>query len=138
LKKLLVLLLILCLIVVVAGVAALMWGRSELRKSLPEVSGLITLKGLSGPVDIYRDEYGIPHIYAQNTNDLMFAVGFVSAQERLWQMDLTRRAATGRLAEIFGERLISRAPSASTIRQSSSSKSSPPKAGQRSRRFPTA
>jgi len=106
LKKFLVLLLILCLIVVAAGVAVYVWGQSEMKKSLPEISGLITLKGLSGPVDIYRDEYGIPHIYAQNTNDLMFAVGFVSAQERLWQMDLTRRAATGRLAEIFGERLI--------------------------------
>jgi penicillin amidase len=80
--------------------------RWELKKSLPEISGTITLKGLSESVDVYRDEFGIPHIYAENRDDLMFAVGYVSAQDRLWQMDLTRRAATGKLAEIFGEPVI--------------------------------
>jgi penicillin amidase len=78
----------------------------QLSKSLPQISGELMLKGLSEQVEIYRDQYGIPHIYAHNRNDLMFAVGFVSAQERLWQMDLTRRVATGRLAEIFGEDVI--------------------------------
>jgi len=106
LKKLLFVLLLVCLMLVSAGVAVTLWARSELKKSLPEISGLMTLRGISAPVDIYRDEYGIPHIYAQDRDDLMFAVGFVCAQERLWQMDLTRRAATGRLAEIFGERVL--------------------------------
>jgi hypothetical protein len=106
LRKLLIGLFAALFVLALVGSAAFFWGRSELKKSLPEISGRITLKGLSAPVDRYRDEYGIPHIYAQDTNDLMFAVGFVSAQDRLWQMDLTRRAATGRLAEIFGEEVI--------------------------------
>ncbi|GAB4346030.1 MAG: penicillin acylase family protein [Candidatus Abyssubacteria bacterium] len=96
---------VLC-VLVIAGVAAYVWVEVELRRSLPQLSGVITLEGISEQVVIYRDEYGIPHIHAQNRGDLMFAVGYVSAQDRLWQMDVTRRAATGRLAEIFGERLI--------------------------------
>ncbi len=87
-------------------VAAYIWVRLELRKSLPQLSGAVTLEGISEQVTIYRDAHGIPHIHARNRNDLMFAVGYVSAQDRLWQMDVTRRAATGRLAELFGERLI--------------------------------
>lgn len=106
-KKVLIIAGFVLVLVAAACTAAFFKARAELRKSLPEISGSITLKGLSQSVDIYRDEYGIPHIYAQNRDDLMFAVGFVSAQDRLWQMDLTRRAATGRLAEIFGERVIS-------------------------------
>lgn len=106
-KKVLIIAGFVLVLAAAACTAAFFKARAELRKSLPEISGSITLKGLSQSVDIYRDEYGIPHIYAQNRDDLMFAVGFVSAQDRLWQMDLTRRAATGRLAEIFGERVIS-------------------------------
>ncbi len=66
----------------------------------------ITLKGLKSEVKVYRDEYAIPHIYAENEHDLYCAVGYVMAQDRLWQMDLLRRATTGQLAEIFGEDLI--------------------------------
>jgi penicillin amidase len=106
LRKLLILVFVLCLIVVSVAIGALLWARSELTRALPRISGTVTLDGLSEQVEIYRDEYGIPHIYAQNREDLMFAVGFVCAQDRLWQMDLTRRAATGRLAELFGERAI--------------------------------
>ena len=106
-KKVLIIAGFVLVLVAAACTAAFFKARAELRKSLPEISGSITLKGLSQSVDIYRDEHGIPHIYAQNRDDLMFAVGFVSAQDRLWQMDLTRRAATGRLAEIFGESAIS-------------------------------
>jgi penicillin amidase len=106
LKKILVIVLILFAVGSAFGIGAFLWIKIELRKSLPEISGDFSLQGISQSIDIYRDEYGIPHIYAQNRDDLMFAVGFVSAQDRLWQMDLTRRAAAGRLAEIFGERVI--------------------------------
>ena len=73
-------------------------------RSCPQYEGVIVSSGLSEKVTIYRDERGMPHIYAANEHDLYFAVGFVSAQERLWQMDLIRRSSTGRLCEIFGER----------------------------------
>ncbi|MEW6200961.1 MAG: penicillin acylase family protein [bacterium] len=58
---------------------------------------------LNSPVEIIYDNYGIPHIRAANLHDLYFAQGYVQARDRLWQMDIARRAATGRLAEIFGE-----------------------------------
>ncbi|MFA6469105.1 MAG: penicillin acylase family protein [Bacteroidota bacterium] len=71
-------------------------------KSYPEVDGEITVTGLRQSVKIYRDEFGVPHINAQNEYDLFFAQGYVQAQDRLWQMDLTRRAGEGRLSEILG------------------------------------
>jgi penicillin amidase len=57
-------------------------------------------------VEVVRDRWGIPHIYAQNEHDLFFAQGFVHAQDRLWQMEMNRRASSGRLSEIFGERTL--------------------------------
>jgi penicillin amidase len=69
----------------------------------PIYEGETDLPGLRGKVEVIRDERGMPHIYAENDNDLYMAVGYVMAQERLWQMDLIRRATTGRLSEIFGE-----------------------------------
>ncbi|MGE5398458.1 MAG: penicillin acylase family protein [Chitinophagales bacterium] len=72
-------------------------------QSLPAYSGNITIPGLREGVDIYRDDYGVPHIYASNMNDLVYAQGYVQAQDRLWEMDLMRRMAQGRLSEIFGE-----------------------------------
>lgn len=68
--------------------------------------GMLTVSGLSDTVTIYRDERGMPHIYASNEHDLYLAVGYVSAQERLWQMDLIRRSTTGRLSEIFGKSFL--------------------------------
>jgi penicillin amidase len=58
---------------------------------------------LRAPVEIIRDRWGIPHIYAGNTQDLFFAQGFVHAQDRLWQMEINRRLGLGRLGELFGE-----------------------------------
>lgn len=98
--------LIFCAVVLVVCLALLVGGRIFLHRSLPKAAGEFELEGLSAQVDVYRDEYGIPHIYAQNRKDLMFGVGFVTAQDRLWQMDLLRRAATGRLAEILGENVL--------------------------------
>ena len=75
---------------------------------LPQVDGSIVLPGLSQAVTVTRDRWGIPHISAQNEHDLFFAQGFVQAQDRLFQMDLWRRSAQGRLAQVLGPNFIDR------------------------------
>ncbi|WP_142953521.1 penicillin acylase family protein [Bacillus sp. es.034] len=77
-------------------------------RSLPVTSGTITLKGLSKEVTIIRDQDGVPHIQAQNEKDLYMAQGYVQAQDRLFQMDLSRRQASGRLSEVVGEKAVDR------------------------------
>lgn len=72
----------------------------------PTYSGEQKLTGLNGEVEVYYDEYGIPHIYAQSEVDAYMALGYVHAQDRLWQMDVIRRIAPGRLSEIFGTPLL--------------------------------
>src|SRR5262245_57826222 len=74
----------------------------------PQVSGTIAVDGLSAPVRIVRDKWGVPHIYAATQADLFFAQGFVQAQDRLWQMDLWRRSSQGRLSEVLGANFIER------------------------------
>ncbi len=76
------------------------------RRSLAPLDGTIALPGLREPVEVVRDRWGIPHIYARNVDDLFFAQGFVVAQDRLWQMEMWRRWREGRLAEIFGPAAI--------------------------------
>ncbi|WP_020402350.1 penicillin acylase family protein [Gracilimonas tropica] len=71
-------------------------------KPLPDYEESISLNGLSEPVEIHWDEFGVPHIYAKNEQDLYYALGYVHAQDRLWQMNLTQIAAEGRFAEFFG------------------------------------
>jgi len=71
-------------------------------RSLATISGELTVPGLNAPVEVIRDTWGVPHIYAQNTDDLFFAQGYVMAQDRLWQMDQWRRAREGRMAEVLG------------------------------------
>ena len=73
--------------------------------AIPKYKGELTVTGLESDVTIFRDERGMPHIYAINEHDLYFAVGYVMAQERLWFMDLIRRVTTGRLSEVMGEDL---------------------------------
>ena len=77
-----------------------------LTRSLPKTQGELLLSGLKYEVRVYRDGYHIPHIIAQNEHDLFFTQGFITAQDRLWQMDLWRRAAQGRLSEILGRSTI--------------------------------
>ncbi len=96
--------LVVTLLVGAAGVV--IFGYLSLRRSLPQQSGRLILPGLHAPVEVVRDAHGVPHIYAQNEHDLLMAQGFVTAQDRLWQMDLTRRAANGQLAELFGPRVL--------------------------------
>ncbi|MBI5303098.1 MAG: penicillin acylase family protein [Chloroflexi bacterium] len=72
------------------------------RRSLPQTNGTLRVAGLQAPVEVLRDAWGVPHLYAANRDDLFFAQGYVHAQDRLWQMELNRRVGYGRLAEIFG------------------------------------
>jgi len=75
---------------------------------LPQVSGTIVVGGLSAPVRVVRDRWGIPHIFAAAQDDLFVAQGFVQAQDRLFQMDIWRRAALGQLAQVLGANFIER------------------------------
>lgn len=75
-------------------------------RALPDYNRNLVLKNLREPVTVYRDNHAIPHIYAKNQLDLYRATGFVMAQDRMWEMDLLRRATMGRLAEIFGKDLV--------------------------------
>src|SRR5215469_17148917 len=89
----------------VAGLAGLAGGAYYLlmRRPLPKVKGELSFPGLHEPVEIITDRYGVPHIYAQNEDDLYFAQGYIHANERMWQMELNRRISSGQLSEIFGE-----------------------------------
>ncbi len=69
----------------------------------PQTTGSLKHKDLIAPVDIFRDKRGVPHIYAKNNSDLFFAQGYVHAQDRLWQMELSRRVAKGKLSEVLGK-----------------------------------
>jgi penicillin amidase len=82
----------------------LCWCWRFAHRGMPLIDGELALPGLQEEVEVVRDGYGIPHIFARNRKDLFFAVGFVHAQDRLWQMDLIRRISEGRLSEIFGDR----------------------------------
>lgn len=79
------------------------WVKTNTPLSFPQVDGEITLKGLDAPVTVYRDEMGIPHIYASTLHDLFMAQGYIQAQDRFWQMDAWRHIGTGTLSEMFGE-----------------------------------
>lgn len=90
--------------ILLIGIAAVFGGGYwYMSQSVPQQSGTLELSALRGEVRVYRDERGIPHIEASNVHDLFFAQGFVTAQDRLWQMDMFRRVAGGRMAEVLGE-----------------------------------
>ena len=72
------------------------------RQSLAQLDGTLQVPGLREPVEVVRDRWGVPHIYARNTDDLFFAQGYVMGQDRLWQMEMWRRQREGRLSEILG------------------------------------
>lgn len=77
-----------------------------LRLPHPSYNGTLTLDGLNAPVEVRTDEHGIPHLFAQNEEDLFFAQGFITARERMFQMDLTRLAGRGELSTLLGEKTI--------------------------------
>ncbi|MDE3162099.1 MAG: penicillin acylase family protein [Acidobacteriota bacterium] len=91
---------------VLGVVAAAFWLRSAARAALPQLDGKLQLHGLSAPVLVRRDAHGIPHIQAAAQADLFFTQGYVTAQDRLWQMDMFRRNASGTLAEVLGPSLV--------------------------------
>ena len=82
------------------------WFYRAVRAALPQVDGTIHLSGLAGPVIVTYDALGVPNIAAANLPDLFFAQGYVTAQDRLWQMDMTRRYASGDLAAILGPEFV--------------------------------
>ena len=82
------------------GLAGVYW---YARQSLPVVGGTFSVPGLSANIDIVRDADAIPHILAANKRDALFGLGYVHAQDRLWQMEFQRRIGHGRLSEIFGD-----------------------------------
>jgi len=98
---------VLVVLVIVAAAAAVLWLRSATKGALPQLDGDIHLaSGLSAPVTVRRDAHGVPHIEAANLTDLFLAQGYVTAQDRLWQMDALRRSANGDLAEVMGAHLV--------------------------------
>jgi penicillin G amidase len=72
------------------------------RRSLPDYSGELVLSGLVGTVEVKRDSYGVPHIYADNPEDLFLAQGYIQASDRFYEMDFRRHLAAGRLSELYG------------------------------------
>ena len=93
---------IIVLAVVLAG-GAYLWLRSAAWAALPKLDGTVKVAGLRAPVTVVRDGHGVPSITAQTMDDLFFAQGYVTAQDRLWQMDMMRRYAAGELAAALGK-----------------------------------
>jgi len=93
-------------LVVVAAACFVLWLRGAEKSALPVLDGDVHLAGLSAPVTVRRDAHGVPHIEAASEEDLWVAQGYVTAQDRLWQMDAFRRNANGELAEVMGSSLV--------------------------------
>src|SRR4029078_7775097 len=98
--------------VLVSGTALTAQSQPDVRtlahRSLAQIDGEIRVGGVRAPVTVGRDTWGVPHITAQSTDDLFFAQGYVMAQDRLWQMEMWRRAGEGRLAEVAGAAAVAR------------------------------
>lgn len=99
---------ILWLVAVIVGVPAIgaasgyyWWSRG-----LPQLAGEVRLDGLGGDVRVVRDSHGVPHIFAADLRDAARALGYLHAQDRFFQMDITRRVTEGRLAELVGARAL--------------------------------
>ncbi len=99
LKKIVKFLIVLIVLILLGG-----WFFKQ--KNKPVYSGDLQLNSLEQKVNVYFDDFGVPHIYAQNQHDAYVALGYVHAQDRLWQMELVRRIAAGRLSELFGEDMV--------------------------------
>src|SRR5579875_1196940 len=93
-------------IIVVLAADLVAGGALLIGSALPQTSGTIHLAGPHGPITVTRDRYGVPHIMAGDAHDAFFAQGYVTAQDRLWQMEFNRRVAAGRLAEILGPSVL--------------------------------
>jgi len=89
-----------------ALIAGVWWLYSIARSALPQLDGSVAVPRISSKVRVVRDERGVPTIEAATLEDLFFAQGYVTAQDRLWQMDMMRRAAAGELSEVIGEATV--------------------------------
>ncbi|TAG08962.1 MAG: penicillin acylase family protein, partial [Rhodobacterales bacterium] len=87
---------------IVLGLIAFLLAYYILSRSLVDYSEDFTLRGITAPVEIVRNNDNVPHIFGANDRDVYFALGFAHAQDRLWQMTMLRRTAQGRLSEAFG------------------------------------
>jgi penicillin amidase len=94
------------IVLVLVGLGVLDWLNSIARSALPQLDGIAQVSGLSERVTVTRDGQGVPSIEASNLEDLFFSQGYVTAQDRLWQMDVMRRSAAGELSEILGVDLL--------------------------------
>ncbi len=92
------------ILLILAGVVVYLWFVAH--SALPQLDGRLQIAGLSAPVTVTRDGHGVPTIEATTLDDLFFAQGYVTAQDRLWQMDLMRRFGSGQLSEILGEDML--------------------------------
>ena len=81
---------------------------AQARAALSRIDGTVRVPGLKADVEVLRDTWGVPHIYAKSADDLFFAQGYVMAQDRLWQMEIWRRTVEGRLAEVLGAAALPR------------------------------
>ncbi|WP_338699282.1 penicillin acylase family protein [Streptomyces sp. Q6] len=98
------LLVIVLVLAVVAGLGyGAYWGVDSVRASLPQTTGSVRIDGLDGQVQVKRDSYGIPQVYASSDEDLFMAQGYVQAQDRFYEMDVRRHTTSGRLSEMFGK-----------------------------------
>ncbi len=95
----------LVILFLLAGI--IIYGYWFINNTKPSYEGEISLSGLRDPVTVKYDNFGIPHIYAKNPSDAYFALGYLQAQERLFQMEMLRRVATGTLSEILGAEFVS-------------------------------
>jgi len=103
LKRFLTIILIMIVLALAGGMIFL---NSVKTRALPDYNANLDLEKLSAPVTVFRDSMGIPHIYANNEEDLYRTVGYVMAQDRMWQMDLMRRITSGRLSEVLDPGLV--------------------------------
>jgi penicillin amidase len=94
---------ILGLLILILVVAVGSWFYWMTRQPWPQIDGTLQVAGLRAPVEILRDSWGVPHIYAENSHDLLFAQGYVHAQDRFYQMEFSRRIGQGRLSEMLGD-----------------------------------
>ncbi|MBZ5650076.1 MAG: penicillin acylase family protein [Acidobacteriia bacterium] len=92
--------------VLLVALGALAWLYSMARSALPQLDGSVKVPGLSARVTVIRDGHGVPTIEAANFDDLFFAQGYVTAQDRLWQIDMMRRFAAGEVSEILGDAFL--------------------------------
>ena len=93
-------------LLIAAFFGARIWARNAMRDALPQLDGNLAIPGLSAPVTVQRNAQGVPAIKASSLDDLIIAQGFVTAQDRLWQMEALRRHALGTLAELLGSSLL--------------------------------